>query len=289
MSLERWAGVVAGLGAGLGLLYYMYAPRLRAPEPAPEPLTVEVGEAPAEAPAAEPPPPEPAEATPEVLAPAVPDPAAPAAPAAPRSRAATDEPADLAASDGTLTEAAEGLFGADAVEAFLVETRIIQNVVATVDSLDREAVPLRFRAVREVPELPVVDQDGDRLTLAPENAGRYALLMGAVERADARKVVSFYRHYEPLFERAYREMGYPDARFGDRVLQIIDHLLAAPELEAPVELVRPKVLYHFADPALEELSSGQKMMIRIGPDHARVVKQKLRELRAALVAGAPRG
>jgi hypothetical protein len=47
--------------------------------------------------------------------------------------------------------------------------------------------------------------------------------------------------------------------------------------------VRPKVLYEFADPDLEKRSWGQKAMIRMGPPNERVVKAKLREIRALLV------
>ena len=52
----------------------------------------------------------------------------------------------------------------------------------------------------------------------------------------------------------------------------------------PIELVRPKVLYQFADPALESLSSGRKLMLRMGPAHAATMKSVLRELRARLAA-----
>jgi hypothetical protein len=39
------------------------------------------------------------------------------------------------------------------------------------------------------------------------------------------------------------------------------------------------VFYQFADPSLEERSAGQKLMIRLGPENAAIVKQKLRALR----------
>lgn len=282
MGLERWIGTIAGLGAGIALLYYMYGPRLPlGGEPEAEP-------APIEAPA--PTPESAAAAPPHYPVPEAPMPAAEPAPApkaapAPAPRAAPAEiPPDLAASDSTLHDAAAGLFGDEVVENFLIPDRIIQNIVVTVDSLDREPVPLRFRAVSNVPELPVVEKDGDTLTLSEENGARYRPLIAAVEAADAKAVASLYLRYYPLFERAYHELGYPDAYFNDRVVKVIDHLLAAPDPPGPIQLVRPKVLYRYADPALEELSSGQKMMIRIGPDNAAMVKAKLREIRSVIAA-----
>jgi hypothetical protein len=43
-------------------------------------------------------------------------------------------------------------------------------------------------------------------------------------------------------------------------------------------------MYQFADPNLEALSAGQKLLLRMGPANAVIVKAKLRELRSAVVA-----
>lgn len=285
MGIERWVGVAAGLTAGVAVLYYLYGPRLqqKLTEPDEEPPPV------AEAPAPKPAPP-PA-AAPVEQAPAYPVPEAPLpAPKAAAAKAApvqpVAEPADLAASDADLRAEAAAVFGTTPVEALLIPDRIIQNIVVTVDSLDREPIPLRFRAIVNVPEVPVVEKSGDRLVLSSDNDERYRLLGDALRETDAKAMASVYLRYYPLFQRAYREMGYPGAHFNDRVVQIIDHLLAAPDIEGPIELVQPKVLYQFADPELEELSSGQKAMIRIGPANAAAVKKRLREVRAILTAKA---
>jgi methylase of polypeptide subunit release factors len=71
------------------------------------------------------------------------------------------------------------------------------------------------------------------------------------------------------------------------VVAVIDHLLATPEPQGPLQLVQPKVMYRFADEALEALSPGQKLLLRIGPAHARTVKQKLGEVRALIATPAP--
>ena len=52
----------------------------------------------------------------------------------------------------------------------------------------------------------------------------------------------------------------------------------------PIRLVVPHVLYEFADPALQERSSGQRALLRMGPENAAKLKAKMREVRAALVA-----
>ena len=49
--------------------------------------------------------------------------------------------------------------------------------------------------------------------------------------------------------------------------------------------MQPKVLYDYADPALADLSAGQKMLLRMGPENEAKVKAKLREIKRALSRG----
>ena len=96
-----------------------------------------------------------------------------------------------------------------------------------------------------------------------------------------------YVRFYPLVQQAYAELGYPNRYFNDRLVEVIDHLLAAPEVEGPVELVRFGPYFEFADPELEELSAGRKLLVRMGPENAAVIKSKLRELRRELAAAPP--
>ena len=66
------------------------------------------------------------------------------------------------------------------------------------------------------------------------------------------------------------------------MIEVIDHLLSAPEAPATIALVRPNVYYEFADPALESLSAGRKLLLRMGPGHAARVKAKLTEIRGRI-------
>ncbi len=69
------------------------------------------------------------------------------------------------------------------------------------------------------------------------------------------------------------------------MLQAIDGLIDAPEIRDPVLVIRRDAFYEFVDPNLEQLSAGQKFMIRLGPDNAAAIKSTLRALRASLVTG----
>jgi hypothetical protein len=107
----------------------------------------------------------------------------------------------------------------------------------------------------------------------------------ALEAVDSAKLVALYVRFYPLFQQAYAELGYPSRYFNDRVFEVIDHLLATPDVRGPIALVQPKVLYEYADPALQDLSAGQKMLVRMGPENEAKVKAKLRELKKALTRG----
>jgi len=45
-------------------------------------------------------------------------------------------------------------------------------------------------------------------------------------------------------------------------------------------------MYLYADPKLEELSAGQRTLLRMGPENAAIVKARLRELRALVTVHA---
>jgi hypothetical protein len=104
----------------------------------------------------------------------------------------------------------------------------------------------------------------------------------------------------PLFQQAYEDLGYPKRYFNDRLVEVIDQLLATPEvagelkvhlpaINGPVQPERPWVLNEFDDPALQSLSAGQKILLRMGPVNERRMKTKLSEIRRLVTAGtAPR-
>jgi flagellar biosynthesis/type III secretory pathway protein FliH len=101
-------------------------------------------------------------------------------------------------------------------------------------------------------------------------------------RVDTKTLVGAYAAHYPLFQQAYRELGYPQGYFNDRLVATIDSLLATPDVPGPIAVVQPKVMFEYARPELEALPAGQKIMLRVGPENARTVKAKLREVRQAL-------
>ena len=203
----------------------------------------------------------------------------PVQPAGPTDRELVPLPA-LDDSDSYFVLEMIDLFGPDAGR-LLVSEALIDKFVATIDNLPRNHVAEKTRPVGRLASNFLTEDStaAEKTYLSPENYDRYAALVDLVARADMDAVAGMYRRFYPLFQESYVRLGYPNGYFNDRVVEVIDHLLATPDPEYPVELIRPNVLYEFANPRLESLSSGQKLLIRIGPNNAATIKQALSELR----------
>jgi len=195
----------------------------------------------------------------------------------------------LGDSDASVLEALAALAPGDDIGAWLVHQSIIPRIVATVDALPRQDISPFILPVRPAKgSLKTQEANGQKIIDAA-NAQRYARYIKAMQAVDSQALVDWYVHSYPLFQQAYRELGYPHAYFNDRLIAVIDHLLAAPEPTGPLAVVPYKEGYAYADPSLQALSIGQKTMIRIGPANEAAVKAKLRDLRARLVGSGLHG
>lgn len=199
----------------------------------------------------------------------------------------------LAESDARVAGLLGELLGAGKVASFLVTDGFVRRVVATVDNLARPQAPARMWPVQPMAQRFTVGGDASSPTLqaiAPANAARYAAFLDFAEAVPMEPAVALYARLYPLFQQAYEELGYPGRYFNDRLVAVLGHLLQAPEPVGPVRVQllpvntevpnpRPWVRYEFADPALESLSSGQKILVRMGPANEARAKALVRELR----------
>ncbi len=192
---------------------------------------------------------------------------------------------ELGQSDAMALSALSTALGS--VPEFVIPKDLIRRVVATIDNLPRNKLAQQVLPVRPVSGRFLTSGQDEGTAIGANNSARYATHVSAFEAIDADNLAAQYVRFYPLFQQAYKELGYPSGYFNDRLVNTIDHLLAAPSVPPPVKLVSPKVLYEFADTELEQRSAGQKLMIRIGPDNAERVKAKLREVRRALTRKPP--
>ena len=191
----------------------------------------------------------------------------------------------------------EDIFGREGMAQLRIND-FARRFVATVDNLGREQAPARLWPVNPAAgRFGTASRDG-RTVIDPDNQLRYAPFVILLESVDPDRLVVVYRKAYPLLLQAYEELGFLGKSFHVRLLAVIDHLLAAPEPAGEIEVLpvevrgsaplsQPWRYLAFADPALEQLSAGQKLMVRMGPVNERRLKQVLSRLRAALVAPPP--
>ena len=120
------------------------------------------------------------------------------------------------------------------------------------------------------------------MQLSEQSFARYTPYVQLLESVPPQQVLVLFNRYEPLLQQAFSELGYPDELFKNRLLQAIELLLATPQVQYPLQLVRPSVMYQFADPALEQLPAAQKQMLRLGPNHQRRIKELLQQYKQQL-------
>jgi Protein of unknown function (DUF3014) len=207
--------------------------------------------------------------------------------------AAADKPAlpTLADSDKYMAAEIGALVPRNDVLKFLQLDKFATRVVATVDNLARpHAAPMLWPVTLTPGRFTTSQAGAASTTISPSNSQRYTPLVRFIESVDTTKAVALYVGAYPLFQQAYEELGYPGRYFNDRLVAVIDHLLATPtareglgvkltEVKGPIAAARPWVRYEFSDATLESLSSGQKMMLRAGPDNQARLKAKLQEIR----------
>lgn len=251
----------------------------------------------------------PVPAAPAVQAPAAPLPqAAPAADEPPAAEPATAEalpkhplPDDvdaLAADDVLALDSMVGQWLDRSAQKLVVLPGLAHHIVATIDNLPRGHAAPRLWPIYPVGGKIQVAQEGEVVQIAPSNSNRYDTVVNFVTSLEPGQVAQWYRQAYPALQAAYENLGYPGQYFNDRLVEVIDHLQQTPEPQEPLALrlvqvqgaiapQQPWLRYEYADPDLQALSAGQKILLRIGPVHRERIKNYLQALRAQVTRATP--
>lgn len=214
-------------------------------------------------------------------------PVASAVPAPSAEPSATPTPLTLPSleeSDALVRELARALTRNRLFGTWLEAQDLVRRLAAAVVAV-AEASPLHQPLDFLAPEgsFSVVESRG-RLVIAKKSYARYDAIASAFASVDAGAAVAVMRQLEPLLDAACRELG-QDGGFAALLERAAHTLLATPIPEREIEVrrvMRAQVRYEYAVPELEALRPAQKHLLRMGPDNARKVTAKLRELLVAL-------
>jgi len=247
---------------------------------------------------------------PDVTASATPEVRAASAPALPASAASApgirypiEAPVAAVADQAppvppSVDEMLMGLFGRKAVQSLFQLPDFPRRFAATVDNLGRSQAPAIIWPLNPAEgRFSIRTQDGASI-IEPDNGLRYTAHVLLLETVDMKQAAATYAALYPAFQQAYEDLGFPKKYFNDRLVDVIDQLLATPEVDGPLKVhlqavqgpvqpARPWVLYEFDDARLNALTSGQRILLRMGPVNERRVKARLAEFRRLVTATPP--
>jgi len=201
---------------------------------------------------------------------------------APVAEATVDLPR-LNDSDSFVAEKISELSSGTSLLGYLVDEQLVRRAVVLVENISRGQYPqtaLPYKPIVE--EMQVSSDDGRLFTMEAASYTRFDAAVAAFVALDTEQTVGLYRLLSPLLQQAYAEIGFRDAEFEQALIKAIDAVLSAPEIEGPFQLVKPSVMYLYADTRLEELANMNKQLIRLGPENSARLKAKLREFKQAL-------
>ena len=153
------------------------------------------------------------------------------------------------------------------------------GVLAVIQIGDGKTPAVPLAALRPGSRLAVAAPSG---RIDPQSYVRWndaAAALTSISPTDAAQV---YVNVKPLFDQAYRELGYPGGDFDAAIVRALRTLLATPDIaEDPVLLRRPSYFEH-EDPTLRALPPVQKQLLLLGPENRRRTVSWLRQFAAAL-------
>ncbi len=196
----------------------------------------------------------------------------------------TRPPADLNASDPWLRQQLPLVDPHPQFKHWLEQTSdLMRQFVLLADQVSKGKLPRKVFSFWAPKEPFKVKEAEGKLVIDPQSYHRYDLLAEVVDAIDMELAWRLYQLARPLAREAFAEIAPSGKQFDQALLAAAEHLLEAPQPRGEIVLVKPSVMYKFADPKLESLSAAQKQLLRMGPVNATIIKHKLGILRGYLL------
>ena len=186
-------------------------------------------------------------------------------------------------SDAFLTGRVQDLETGARLLSLIVPDDVIRKFVVFVDNIADSNLPqLEYPVRRPSQGMAVRELDENLFEMQTVSYQRYTPIVDGLVAVNPERALAIYRVMQPLFQEAYRELGYTNRDFDDTLLRAIDTVLNADTAEGPFQLIKPKVMYIYADSDIERLSPVEKQLLRLGPQNAEKLKLSLRQYRELL-------
>ena len=191
----------------------------------------------------------------------------------------------LAESDAVVRSLAGALSAHPELAAWLVTDDLVRRFVKTVVALAQGSSPAPHLAFAAPKEPFSVERSSGRTRIAAASFDRYDQLTETFLSLGAAGAARLYQRLHPLFEQAYGELAISDRSFDEMMSLAVANVLSANVPERPAEVVAREGRYEFSDARLQARTPAEKHLLRAGPENARRIQRKVRELAGA--AGIP--
>lgn len=184
----------------------------------------------------------------------------------------------LTDSDPFVFETLQTLQNGMALVNALAEDQIVRKFVVFVENISRGEFPqtgLPYKGLGQ--EMPVSEIDDNLFVMDQVAHSRFDQVVSTFVETDTDSAVIIYQMLSPLFQQAYAEIGFRNVSFDETLRGAINNVLRTTNMEGPYQLVKPSVMYLYADSSVENLAEVHKQLLRIGPDNTSALKAKLRE------------
>lgn len=169
--------------------------------------------------------------------------------------------------------------------SWIASDELIRRAVAAVDAIAQGESPVEQapRSMRFKERFAVVSPSPESSPVAsPAAFARYDLLTNVLTSLDPAALVAARRSLGPLLDEAYHDLGHPDRSFDQALRDAVFALLSTPDIVGQPPLEPLTLGYAYVDPALEDLSSAKKQLLRFGPANVARLQQKIRDVAVAL-------
>ena len=181
-------------------------------------------------------------------------------------------------SDDFVLEGLRALQNGAALIRVLADEQLIRSIVVFVDNISRGEFPqtsLPYKRIEQ--EMSVRNIDENLFVMEANAHDRFNQLIDTFVAVDTDQAMTLYRTLQPLFQQAYAEIGSRNVNFDDTLRSAINAVRRSPNAEGPYQLVKPSVMFLYADANIENMEEMQKQLIRIGPENTEKLKAKLRQ------------
>lgn len=228
----------------------------------------------------------PVAADPTPTAPAAPMITIPAAPEAEPEQAQSTEPLpSLNSSDAfVLSRLASMEMGASLLRLLAPEDLVRKFVVFVTNVAEGELPQMEYPLRRLESDFIVREVSANLFEMDPATHARFTPMIDTLTALDAQQGVAIYRALRPLFQEAYAEIGYQGS-FDAVLVRAIDQIVGAQLESGPFQLIKPSVMYVYAETRIEDMSSVQKQLLRLGPENTAKLQAVLPAYRERLQAG----